>query len=406
MRVIDGGITRPIGFRVAGVRAGLKENGEKDVALLVSDVPAVAKATFTTNSVKAAPVLWDLNRMEAGRPLRAVVINSGNANACTGAEGDAHVRQMAAAVADKLNITAEDVFVSSTGVIGVPLPIDAVCRGIETAASLLARGEEADMAAATAIMTTDTRPKQIAVEIELNGRTVRVAGMAKGSGMIHPNMATMLSYVTTDAVLEPELMEHILRKSVQKSYNMISVDGDTSTNDTVLFLANGMAENARLEFDTPAYREFEAAIHFVNTYLAKAIIRDGEGATKFLEVQVSGADTEAKAGEFARAVISSNLVKTAFFGADANWGRMVAAMGAAAELEWNRLSISIESKVGLVNLMSEGSPVNFDEEFAKKVLSETDISVQISVGNGLGTATAWGCDLSYDYVKINGDYRT
>jgi len=403
---LSGGVTSPQGFRAAGVAAGIKPAATKDLALIVSDVPAVAAATFTTNAVKAAPVVWDMDLINRGASIQAVVVNSGNANACTGYEGVQHVRETVAAVAAELSIPEETVFVASTGVIGVPMPIQRLCAGITTAAAQLSTSAAASSAAAEAILTTDTHTKEIAVELAVDGTVVRVGGMVKGSGMIHPNMATMLAFVTTDARIERSAWQEMLTASVGKSYNMISVDRDTSTNDTCLALANGMAGNKEILRGTESARRLQEALDFVNTSLAKAIVRDGEGATKFLEVQVTGASSEETARSFARGVVTSNLVKAAFFGEDANWGRIVAAMGQAGPLDWTKVTIDIESSAGRLSLMRMGEPVLFAEPFAKEVLAESEQVVRISVGAGQGTAIAWGCDLSYDYVRINGDYRT
>jgi glutamate N-acetyltransferase/amino-acid N-acetyltransferase len=406
MLTIKGGVTRPKGFTAVGTHVGIKAAPTKDLAILVSEVPALAKATFTTNTVKAASVLWDMELMKAGEKISAVVINSGNANACTGSAGHDHVQRTAATCARSLGLQDREVFVCSTGVIGVPLPVDKVCNGLEAAVSKLSDDTAAGRAAAEAILTTDTRSKEVAVEVDINGVPVRIGGMAKGSGMIHPNMATMLSFITTDALISEEALEQLVQESVHKTYNMISVDGDTSTNDTVLALANGLAGNPEITSHTDGYEAFRVALDYVNTELATSIVRDGEGATKFLEVTVSGAANSEDARRLAKAVITSNLVKTAFFGADANWGRIVSAMGQSGQLNWELVTITVESTAGSIKLLQAGEPLQFDENRAKSILSEYSQKVLVEVGNGLGVATAWGCDLSYEYVKINGDYRT
>jgi len=402
----EGGITSPQGFFAAGKHIGIKVDA-KDLALLVSEVPAHAAGVFTTNLVKAAPVVWSQRVITSGQPVRAIVVNSGNANACTGISGMEHAIAMAETAADSLGYLANEVLVASTGVIGVPLPIETVCQGIREAAEALDEGPSTDKSAAEAIRTTDTFSKNIAVEIQLSGRRVILAGMAKGSGMIHPNMATMLSFVTTDANITRELLEEAVRESVQDSYNMISVDGDTSTNDSVFMLANGLAENPGITVKGEEYNQFYAALHYVNTYLAKEIVRDGEGATKFLTVTVEGALSSPDARKLAKSVVTSNLVKTAFFGEDANWGRILAAMGySGADFNPALVNMKFSSCAGTVEVMEEGDPVSFDEEFAQKVLQERELEIAIGLKDGDFRATAWGCDLSYDYVRINGSYRS
>lgn len=407
MKVLaEGGITSPQGFLATGKHIGIKAEA-KDLAMIASEVPAHAAAVFTTNVVKAAPVVWSQRVISSGEPVRAVVVNSGNANACTGILGMEHAIAMAETVADSLGYQANEVLVASTGVIGVPLPIETVCEGIRQAGQTLERGTSTDKSAAEAIRTTDTFSKSIAVEIELAGQRVILAGMAKGSGMIHPNMATMLSFVTTDADIAPELLEEALRESVMDSYNMISVDGDTSTNDSVFMLANGLAENPRITAKGEAYNQFYAALHYVNTYLAKEIVRDGEGATKFLTVTVAGAATASAARKLAKSVVTSNLVKTAFFGEDANWGRILAAMGySGADFNPALVNMKFSSYAGTVEVMEGGDPISFDEALAKKVLQERELEISIGLQDGTSRATAWGCDLSYDYVRINGSYRS
>lgn len=406
MRKVAGGITYPRGFLAMGAHAGIKSGSKKDLALLFSEAPAVAAAAFTTNSVKAAPVLWDIERIQSQHPLRVVVVNSGNANACTGLQGEQSVRKTVETAAQVLGVSRDEVFVSSTGVIGTPLPVDEVCLGVRQFAQLLSDSPAAGRDAAEAIMTTDTVVKQVAVELPIGGKVVRIGGMAKGSGMIHPNMATMLAFLSTDAVIDPLILQEMFQQSVAKSYNMISVDGDQSTNDTALILANGLAENEAIQLDTKEARDFQDALDYMNTYLAKAIVRDGEGATKFLEIQISGAESDEVARRFARGIARSNLVKTAFFGEDANWGRLVSAMGQAGPLDWTVVTIEIQSQVGTVQLMTQGEPVRFDEDWAKRVLTARDLTIHLSVGSGAGAATAWGCDLSCEYVRINGNYRT
>ncbi|EKE02223.1 MAG: hypothetical protein ACD_20C00410G0009 [uncultured bacterium] len=406
MKLLTGGITSPKGFQATGSHIGVKKR-KKDLAILYSEVSAKAAAVFTTNVVKAAPVLWNKSIVDSKKPVQAIVINSGNANACTGEIGLKHAEEMAETLANCLKIKKDEVFVSSTGVIGVPLPMDIITRGIEQNYSSLSDRGDAARNAAEAILTTDTFVKEIAVEIEIDGKLVRIAGMAKGSGMIHPNMATMLAFITTDINISQILLDKALKDSVDDTYNMISVDGDTSTNDSVLVLANGLAGNAEITEEDENYALFNQALHHVNTYLAQQIIRDGEGATKFLEVQIKGAATKDTARKLCKSVIGSNLVKTAFFGEDANWGRVIAAMGyAGAHFDHAKLHMEFMSPAGSVTIMQDGRPVAFDEDQATSVLKEREIQILITLHDGQEHACAWGCDLSYEYVRINGEYRT
>lgn len=403
---VEGGVTAPAGFRAAAVACGVKQEG-LDVALLVSDAAATCAGMFTQNTVQAAPVLYSKQVVEAGQAVRAVVVNSGNANACTGARGLADAEHMATATARRLRIESGEVLVASTGVIGVPLPIDRIVRGLDTACRRLSADVLAGTQAAQAIMTTDTSVKQVAVKVDVNGTVVTIGGMAKGSGMIHPNMATMLSFVTTDASIAAPTLQRLLAETVQDTYQMISVDGDTSTNDMVLVLANGQAKAAELTEASPAFARFREAFRYVNEFLAKQIVRDGEGATKLIEVAVAGAASDADARRLVKTVITSSLVKTAFFGEDANWGRILAAMGrSGANFNPLAVSISFTSEGGSVVLMQDSEPVAFDENTAKQVLQPRDVHVDITLQDGSASALGWGCDLSYEYVRINGDYRT
>lgn len=404
---IAGGITSPRGFRAAGAVAGIKKNGKPDLALLVSEVPAACAAVFTTNVMKAAPILWNQRVLEEAPTAQAIVINSGNANACTGIQGIANAEAMAFCCSTSVGVLARDVLVASTGIIGVQLPIEKVLKGIESTSKLLSTSAEAGYEAAVAITTTDTYEKQSCLQFTLAGKKVTMGAMAKGSGMIHPNMATMLGFVTTDANISAALLQKALKESVASSYNMISVDGDTSTNDMVTLMANGMAGNPIIDSEGLDYETFSKALSAINIEVAKSIARDGEGATKFLEVEVAHAQTLDDARVIARSVVSSSLVKAAFFGEDANWGRIICAMGySGAKFDPAEVSISMSSNAGQLSLMAGGEPVTLDEEMAKKVLAEKQILVNISLKNGECCATAWGCDLSYDYVKINGAYRT
>lgn len=411
LKLVDGGVTAPKGFRAAGVHAGIKRK-RKDVAVIVSDVPAAAAGTYTTNVVQAAPIHVTKEHIAKG-PIRAIVCNSGNANAVTGAEGLADARQMAVWTADAIGVAPEEIAVASTGVIGVRLPMEKVADGIKRAVAALdvgdwgQSGEEnsdsGSMAAARAIMTTDTRPKQIAVELTLKGKTVRIGAIAKGSGMIHPNMATMLAFVTTDAAVAPETLQQVVSRSVERTYNRITVDGDTSTNDMVVVLANGLAENEPLHADDPELVVFEEALNYVNTYLAKEIARDGEGATKLIEVRVEGAASEADALQVARSIAGSSLVKTAVYGNDANWGRILAAAGYSG-VQFDPSAVDIF--IGDVAVARQGAGAAFDEEKAALVLQQPEVVLTVQLNAGDASATVWTCDLTEDYVKINASYRT
>ncbi|MGL4791943.1 MAG: bifunctional ornithine acetyltransferase/N-acetylglutamate synthase [Anaerotignaceae bacterium] len=406
MRIIDGSVTAPKGFKATGAAIGIKKD-VKDLALIISEAPATAAGCFTTNVVKATSVTRNMEIMASGTKINGVAINSGNANACTGELGKKSNEEMAECFAKCLSVEADTILTASTGVIGAIFPIETVVKGIESTYPSLGNTREHSLLAAQAIMTTDTYSKEIAVEIEIGGKTVTIGGIAKGSGMIHPNMATMLGFVTTDAVIEQNLLRELLKEDVETTYNMVSVDGDTSTNDTIVILANGMAENAIIDKKNEDYETFKNALHFVNEQLAKDLVRDGEGATKFIEANVVGAKTESDAKAIAKSVICSSLVKAAMFGEDANWGRVLCAMGYSG-IKFNPETVDIvfESKKGSILLMDQGTPIVFDEEKAALILSEKEIIVNIKISEGTASAKAWGCDLSYDYVKINGDYRS
>ena len=402
MKVIDGGITSPKGYKAAGVHAGLKKM-KKDMALIVSECSAVTAAAFTTNKVKAAPVIWDMDVLKGGM-ARAVVVNSGNANACTGGQGLQDARDTAAYAASLLSIPEKEVYVSSTGVIGVPLDMSKIRHGIDMLVPSLSENGDG---AADAILTTDTFRKEAAATVCISGVTVTVAGMAKGSGMIHPNMATMLSYITTDARISQQLLQKMLGSTVEDTFNMISVDGDTSTNDSVIVLANGMAGNEEIVEGSEDAAAFSEAFRYVLGELAKMIVRDGEGAGRFIEMHVANALTKKDAAVLARSVVSSSLVKAAFFGSDANWGRILCAMGySGADFEPSLVSLTFSSPAGSLEVVRNGEPVTFDEDKAKKILLEKEVHVEADCHQGNAEATAWGCDLTYDYVKINGDYRS
>ncbi|MGV8906976.1 MAG: bifunctional ornithine acetyltransferase/N-acetylglutamate synthase [Acetobacterium sp.] len=406
MKIIKNGcVTTPIGFKAGGLASGIKKAG-LDLGLIYSKVAAATAIMATTNVVKAAPILWCQAVMK--NPMKqAVIVNSGNANACTGEKGVADVLLTAKKMGEALGIESESVLVASTGVIGLPLPVEKILSGIAVLVPQLGCSEADGLLAAQAILTTDTRAKTIAVEIEIQGVTVKIGGMAKGSGMIHPNMATMLSFVTTDIAIDADVLQKLLKETTLDSYNMISVDGDTSTNDMVTVMANGMAGNVKLTENTADYGIFKEAFNYVHKSLAKQIIRDGEGATKFIEVNVRGAKTKDDARTLAKSVVTSSLVKTAMFGEDANWGRVLCALGYSGVIfDPQKVSLVFSSQVGMITLLNDGVPIAFDEDEAKKVLSETDITITVEFQEGDEKAVAWGCDLTYDYVKINGDYRS
>ena len=409
MKVIEGSVTAAKGFRAAGNAVGVKGviTEKKDLAIIVSDVPAVAAGAFTTNVVKATSVTRNMKIMEGKGKINAVVANSGNANACTGEEGIKSNEKMAQCLADLLGVDSSTVLTASTGVIGAVFPIDTITKGIKATFPMLGYERNNALMAAEAIMTTDTYSKEVAVEFELGGKTVHLGGMAKGSGMICPNMATMLSFITTDASISQELLNKALKEDIKSTYNMVSVDGDTSTNDTVVVLANGLAGNEEVVSEGKDYDTFKEALHYVNERLAKNLVRDGEGATKFMEVNVTGAATEADAKTMAKSVVKSSLFKAAVFGEDANWGRVLCAMGySGVKFDPQKVDIVFASNAGEILLMDNGTPIVFDEDKAKKILGEKEIQVNIKISEGNAKATAWGCDLSYEYVKINGDYRS
>ncbi len=399
-----GGVTSPKGYKAAGIHAGLKKK-KKDLALLVSDTPAVAAGVFTRNVVAAAPVLYCKEVLKAPH-VRGLVVNSGNANACTGDQGLENARAMGAAAAAAVGAEPEEMLVSSTGVIGYQLPMEKIRAGISQAAEHLSAGHGHD--AAKAIMTTDTFSKEIAVRFPLGEATVTVGGMSKGSGMIHPNMATMLCFVTTDCAIGKECLQGMVSDITDRTFNMITVDGDTSTNDMLLVLANGQAENP--EITGPAdegYAAFYDALYLVCRHLAIEIARDGEGATKLVTVQVSGAASLADARIAAKSVCSSNLVKTAVFGEDANWGRILAAVGySGISFDPYGVDIAISSAAGSIQVALKGTGIGFSEEEALKILKEKEITFEIRLSEGSASATAWCCDFSYDYVKINASYRS
>lgn len=407
MKQIPGGVTAAKGFQAASTAAKIKYQNRQDMALLYSEAPCALAGVFTTNLVKAAPVQWDKAVLDSKAPVHAVVINSGIANACTGEEGISSCRSTAQAAAQALQIPAESVLVASTGVIGMQLPTQKLMDGVAAMAPALSGELSAGEAASKAIMTTDTKNKEFAVQLVLDGKPVTIGGMCKGSGMIHPNMCTMLSFITTDAAISQELLLAALREDVQDTYNMISVDGDTSTNDTVLLLANGQAQNTPITCKNEAYAAFCQALHAVNEELAKKIAGDGEGCTALFEVTVTGARDKQEARTVSKAVITSNLTKAAIFGHDANWGRILCAMGySGAQFDPEKVQLAFKSAAGSITIMKNGTALDFSEDTAKEILSQPHVTVLADLGQGDAQATAWGCDLTFDYVKINADYRS
>ncbi len=407
MEIITGGVTAAKGFEAAGAAASIKYKNRKDMAIVYSQSPCVLAATFTSNVVKAAPVLWDKKIVEESAFGQAVIINAGIANAGTGREGYEFCSRTAAKAAGLLGIPEDSVLVASTGVIGMQLPIDRIEAGVEKLVETIEAGKEAGNWAAEAIMTTDTRSKQAAVEIDIKGVKVTLGGMCKGSGMIHPNMCTMLAFVTTDAVISKELLTKAVKEDVTDTFNMISVDGDTSTNDTLLVMANGMAHNEEIKEGTPEYEAFKEGLHYVNESLAKMMAGDGEGATALFEVKVTGAATKEQARKLSRSVVGSSLCKAAIYGHDANWGRFLCALGyAGVDFDPEKVELFFESRAGRIQVYKDGMTADYSEEEAEKILSEPEVTVLADMKMGSETATAWGCDLTYDYVKINADYRS
>ena len=407
MKQIKGGVTAAKGYEAASTAAGIKYQGRTDMALIYSQVPCVSAGTFTTNVVKAAPVKWDRQIVDSGAGVQAVVVNSGIANACTGEEGIGYCKETAEAAAKALNIDVAGVLVGSTGVIGMQLPMQKLVDGIQVLAGKKAEGLQSGHDAALAIMTTDTVEKEMAVEIEIGGKTVTIGGMSKGSGMIHPNMCTMLAFITTDAAITKEALQKALSEDVEDTYNMISVDGDTSTNDTAILLANGLAGNQEITYASPEYETFKEALHMVNETLAKKMAGDGEGATALFEVKVVGAESIKQAKTLAKSVVCSNLTKAAIAGHDANWGRILCAMGySGVQFDPEKVDLFFESKAGKLQIIENGVATDYSEEVATKILSEPEITATADIKMGDYSATAWGCDLTHEYININADYRS
>ena len=404
---INGGVTAPKGFLASGLNAGIKNQTKKDMAMVFCSTPCAAAGVFTTNLVKAAPVKWDKEIVTTSPYVQAVVVNSGIANACTGAEGLGYCADTAAEAAAALNIPKTAVLVASTGVIGKQLPIDKIKSGVTALSKVLGSSREDAKLAAEAIMTTDTKSKEVACTLELDGKQVTVAGMCKGSGMIHPNMCTMLCFVTTDVAISHELLQKALSEDVVDTFNMISVDGDTSTNDTVLVMANGQAENTPITKEGEDYKTFCEALHFIMLELSKKIAGDGEGCTCLFEATVIGAKDKNQARTIAKSVVCSSLTKAAVFGHDANWGRILCAMGySGAEFDPEKVDLYFKSSAGELKIIENGVALDYSEEKATEILSMPEVTAIADLGQGEETATAWGCDLTHGYIDINADYRS
>ena len=408
MKIINGGICAPNGFLASATEANIKYKNRTDMAMIFSKVPAISAGVYTTNLVKAAPVLWDRKITDSEVDVNAIVINSGIANACTKDEGMEYCKQSAKKAASELGAEENSILVASTGVIGMQLPIEKICAGIESLSNSLKQSEKAANEAAKAIMTTDTVSKEIAIEFEISGKTVKMGAMCKGSGMIHPNMCTMLGFITTDVNISKELLLKALRDDVVDTFNMVSVDGDTSTNDSLIILANGLADNEKIACESSEeYKVFKSNLNFVTTALSKMIAGDGEGATALFEVVVEGAKTKETARTLAKSVVTSSLTKAAIFGHDANWGRILCALGYSGEkFDPDNMELYFESENGKILIYKDGVSVGFDEEKATKILSAKEVRALVKLNMGDFSATAWGCDLTFDYVKINADYRS
>ncbi len=407
MKQVQGGVTAAKGFQAAGIEAAVKYRDRKDMALIYSETPCVAAGTFTTNVVKAAPVLWDQRIVRESPYVQAVVANSGIANACTGKEGLDCCEAECRCAGELLGISTDSVLVASTGVIGRQIPVDRITEGIRKLAAAKSHTLEGGTDAAKAIMTTDTVEKEIAVTFEISGKTVTLGGMCKGSGMIHPNMCTMLAFLTTDLQISKQMLQKAVSADVVDSFNMISVDGDTSTNDTLLILANGQADNEAILEEGADYDTFCEALHFVTTYLARKMAGDGEGATALFETKVVGAASKEDARTLAKSVVCSSLTKAAIFGHDANWGRILCALGySGAQFDPENVDLWFQSASGSIHIYGNGVACDYSEEEATKILSDPEVTVLVDMHMGEQTAAAWGCDLSYDYVKINADYRS
>ncbi len=402
-----GGVCAAEGFCAASCEANIKYKDRTDMAMVFSKVPAECAGTFTSNVVKAACVQWDQRIAASGKPMQAIVVNSGIANACTGKEGFDACEATAKAVEKCLGVAYDSVAVASTGVIGMQLPVEKLVSGVEKMSKILGGSAEAGTAASKAIMTTDTINKEIAVSFTIDGRKVTLGGMSKGSGMIHPNMCTMLGFLTTDLAIEKSLLQKALSEVVVDTFNMITVDGDTSTNDTLLIMANGLAGNQKIAVEDDSYQTFKEALFFVCRFLARKMAGDGEGASKLFEAKVVNAKTKEDARILSRAIVGSNLSKAAIYGCDANFGRFLCAMGYSGSVfDQNDVELFFESENGRLEVFDRGTPVVFDEDAAAKILSAPEVTIFVDMHEGTAEATAWGCDLTYDYVKINADYRS
>ena len=407
MKVLEGGVTAAKGFEAASCEANIKYKDRTDMAAVYSQVPCVCAGTFTSNVVKAACVMWDKEIVESGNPMQAVIVNSGIANACTGKEGFDACEATAKAVEKSLGVPFKSVAVASTGVIGMQLPVNKLVAGVEKMSKTLDGSIAAGTAASKAIMTTDTVNKEIAVSFEIGGKTVTLGGMSKGSGMIHPNMCTMLAFLTTDVAIEKALLQEAVSSVVKDTFNMITVDGDTSTNDTLLLMANGLAENKKIDTKDGDYETFKEALSYVCEFLAKKMAADGEGASKLFEAKVINAKTKDDARLLSRSIVGSNLSKAAIYGCDANFGRFLCAMGySGADFDQNNVELFFESANGKLKVFDKGTPIEFDEDEALKIMQADAVTVFVNMNEGSEEATAWGCDLTYDYVKINADYRS
>ena len=406
MKIIEGGICAAKGFEAAGVHCGIRKNNDKkDLSLIYSRTKANAAAVYTTNLVKGAPLIVTKEHLSDGK-AQAIIINSGNANTCN-SNGIEIAKKTCTLVSEKLGIDEKDVLVASTGVIGQKLDIQPIKDGLPSLVEKLSSDSSASSSAAEGIMTTDTKLKQIAIEFTIGEKTCHIGGIAKGSGMIHPNMATMLVFITTDVSISSDMLQKALSEDIKNTFNMVSVDGDTSTNDNVIILANGLAQNETISSDGDEFCEFMKALNTLTVYLCRCIAGDGEGATKLLECSVTGAKNKDIAKTVAKSVICSSLTKAAMFGADANWGRVLCAIGySKADVDIDKIDVAFKSKEGRIDVCNGGAGIDFSEEEAKKILLEDEIDILINLNDGSEAATAWGCDLTYDYVKINGDYRT
>ncbi|MCQ2524578.1 MAG: bifunctional ornithine acetyltransferase/N-acetylglutamate synthase [Lachnospiraceae bacterium] len=407
MKVIEGGVTAAKGYKAASTAAGIKYKDRTDMAMVISEVPAESAGVYTTNVVKAAPVLWDKKVTDSDKKVTAIVVNAGIANACTGKQGFDYCEQTSIAANEALGFKDCEVIVASTGVIGMQLPIEKLVAGTKAMVGKLDGSIAAGTDASKAIMTTDTVNKEIAVSFDIAGTQVVLGGMSKGSGMIHPNMCTMLGFLTTDCDIDKKLLQKALSEVTKDTFNMITVDGDTSTNDSLVVLANGLAKNTKITSEGKDYETFKQALYFVCEFLAKKMASDGEGATKLFEAKVVNAKTKEDARTLSRAIVGSNLSKAAIYGCDANFGRFLCAMGYSGSVfDQSDVQLYFESKAGKLLVFDMGVPLEFDEEFAVKIMKEDEVTVFVDMHEGTAEATAWGCDLTYDYVKINADYRS